>query len=169
MFPRVIFMLCMGMTWQNENEDCWSELQYTTSVATGFPHQVMWDLWRTKWNWGRFSLNTSVSPADFHSTDYSNPINHPIIQHHIVPLWTPLLNNKLTSSIHEMKLKTARKYESVNLTIGRISSGKCLLLVLCDTLLYIFLFFIFQYIRHVSKKRITPNGLVSGINLLHRP
>jgi hypothetical protein len=28
-------------------------------------------LWRTKWRWGRFSPSTSVSPANFHSTNCS--------------------------------------------------------------------------------------------------
>jgi hypothetical protein len=32
--------------------------------------QSMWSLWWTKWQWGRFSLSTSVSPAN-HSTDFS--------------------------------------------------------------------------------------------------
>jgi hypothetical protein len=32
---------------------------------------VMWDLWWTKWHWGRFSPSTSVSTANSHSTDYS--------------------------------------------------------------------------------------------------
>jgi hypothetical protein len=27
----------------------------------------MWDLWWTKWHWGRFSPSTSVSPANSHS------------------------------------------------------------------------------------------------------
>jgi hypothetical protein len=31
-------------------------------------NQVMWDLWSTKWHWGRFSPSTSVSPANSHST-----------------------------------------------------------------------------------------------------
>jgi hypothetical protein len=31
----------------------------------------MWDLWWTKWRWGRFSLTTSVSPANLHSTNFS--------------------------------------------------------------------------------------------------
>jgi hypothetical protein len=32
---------------------------------------VKWDLWWTKWRWGRFSLSTSVSPANLHSTNCS--------------------------------------------------------------------------------------------------
>jgi hypothetical protein len=32
---------------------------------------VMWDLWWTKWRWGRFSPSTSVSSANLHSTNCS--------------------------------------------------------------------------------------------------
>jgi hypothetical protein len=35
------------------------------------PGQVMWDLWWTKWQWGRFYPSTSVSPANLHSTNCS--------------------------------------------------------------------------------------------------
>jgi hypothetical protein len=38
------------------------------------PGQVMWDLCWTKWHWGRFSLSTSVSPANSQSTDCSTII-----------------------------------------------------------------------------------------------
>jgi hypothetical protein len=31
----------------------------------------MWDLWWTKWRWGRFSPSTLVSPANLHSTNIS--------------------------------------------------------------------------------------------------
>jgi hypothetical protein len=34
----------------------------------------MWDLWWTKWQWGRFSQNTSVSITNSHSTDCSKVI-----------------------------------------------------------------------------------------------
>jgi hypothetical protein len=38
----------------------------------------MWDLWWTKWYWGRFPPSTSVSPANSHSTDCSKlVIYHP--------------------------------------------------------------------------------------------
>jgi hypothetical protein len=33
------------------------------------PGEVMWDLWWTQWHCGRFFPSTSVSPANFHSTD----------------------------------------------------------------------------------------------------
>jgi hypothetical protein len=32
---------------------------------------VMWDLLWTMWRWGRFSPNTSASPANLHSTNFS--------------------------------------------------------------------------------------------------
>jgi hypothetical protein len=34
----------------------------------------MWDLWWTKWHWGRFSPRISVTPANSHSTGYSTLI-----------------------------------------------------------------------------------------------
>jgi hypothetical protein len=40
--------------------------------------QVTWDLWWTKWHWGRFPPSTSVSPANSHSIDCSTfIIYHP--------------------------------------------------------------------------------------------
>jgi hypothetical protein len=30
----------------------------------------MWDLWWTKWRWGKFSPSTSVSPVNLHSTNF---------------------------------------------------------------------------------------------------
>jgi hypothetical protein len=35
------------------------------------PGLVVWDLWWTKWRWGTFSPNTSVSPANLHSINCS--------------------------------------------------------------------------------------------------
>jgi hypothetical protein len=35
------------------------------------PGQVMWDLWWTKWHWGRFSPSISVSLTNSHSTNCS--------------------------------------------------------------------------------------------------
>jgi hypothetical protein len=40
----------------------------------------MCDLWWTKWRWSRFSPSTSVSPANYHSTNYSTIT---IIYHHL--------------------------------------------------------------------------------------
>jgi hypothetical protein len=34
----------------------------------------MWGLCWAKWHWGTFSPSTSVSPANFHSTEYSTII-----------------------------------------------------------------------------------------------
>jgi hypothetical protein len=39
------------------------------------PGLDMWDLWWTRWRWGRFSPSISVSPANFHSTNCSK--SHP--------------------------------------------------------------------------------------------
>jgi hypothetical protein len=35
------------------------------------PGLLKWDLWWTKWRWGRISPSTSVSPANLHSTKCS--------------------------------------------------------------------------------------------------
>jgi hypothetical protein len=46
------------------------------AISRWFPHRstqglipclVMWDLWWTKWHWGRFYPSTSVSLANSHS------------------------------------------------------------------------------------------------------
>jgi hypothetical protein len=34
----------------------------------------MWDLWWTKWRWGKFSPSISVSPANLHSTNFFSTI-----------------------------------------------------------------------------------------------
>jgi hypothetical protein len=43
----------------------------------------MWDLWWTKWHWGRFLPAISVSPAKLHSTNCSTIIwdwyNRPVV------------------------------------------------------------------------------------------
>jgi hypothetical protein len=36
--------------------------------------QVKQDLWWTKWHWGKFSLSTLVSLANFHSTNCSTSL-----------------------------------------------------------------------------------------------
>jgi hypothetical protein len=46
----------------------------TAAVRGSSPGLVMWDLWWTKWRWGRFSPSTSVSPASLHSTNFSTII-----------------------------------------------------------------------------------------------
>jgi hypothetical protein len=40
-------------------------------TATARVQLVKWDLWWTKWCWGRFSLSTSVFPAYLHSAKFS--------------------------------------------------------------------------------------------------
>jgi hypothetical protein len=36
----------------------------TAVVLSSSPDQVTWDLWWTTWHWDKFSLSTSVSPAN---------------------------------------------------------------------------------------------------------
>jgi hypothetical protein len=62
----------------------WRRLQalavpYLKRLVAGFPPrrpgfssvQVLWDLWWTKWHWGRFFFpSTSISPANHHSTKF---------------------------------------------------------------------------------------------------
>jgi hypothetical protein len=48
----------------------WSLASHRGGPASN-PGLVKWDLWWTKWRWGRFSPSTSVSPANLHSTKFS--------------------------------------------------------------------------------------------------
>jgi hypothetical protein len=50
--------------------------------------QVNWDLWLIKWHWGKISPSTQVSPANFHSTNCSTLINHPISRRNYVMVVT---------------------------------------------------------------------------------
>jgi hypothetical protein len=66
----------------------------------------MWGLWWTKWHWGRFSLSTSVSPANSHSTDCSTfIIYNPGLVH------KPICGRrtKWAVSPHSKKLKKKKK------------------------------------------------------------
>jgi hypothetical protein len=47
------------------------------SVLGSIPGHVMRDFRRTKWHWGRISVSTSVSSANFHSTEFTMLIHHP--------------------------------------------------------------------------------------------
>jgi hypothetical protein len=49
-------------------------LAYHRAGPGSSPGLVMWDLWWTRWRWGRFSPSTSVSPANLHSTSWSTII-----------------------------------------------------------------------------------------------
>jgi hypothetical protein len=46
----------------------------TAAARSSRPGLVMWDLWWTKWRWGRFSPSTSLSLANLHSTNCSTII-----------------------------------------------------------------------------------------------
>jgi hypothetical protein len=61
----------------------------------------MWDLWWTKWRWGRFSLSASVSPANLHSTNFSTItiIYHPGLVNRPVAAAIPKV------PLHELKTK----------------------------------------------------------------
>jgi hypothetical protein len=48
-----------------------------TAAARVRSRVVMWDLWWTKWHWGRFSQCTSISAVNSHSTKCPIPIYHP--------------------------------------------------------------------------------------------
>jgi hypothetical protein len=52
----------------------WSPASHRGGPSS-IPVQVMWDLWWTKWRWGRFSPSISVSPANSHSIDCSTLIS----------------------------------------------------------------------------------------------
>jgi hypothetical protein len=70
------------------------------------PGQVMWDLWWTKWHWGRFAPSTSVSPANPHCTVCSIIIiDHPgLVQLADVPSGlslTPPRGGKTPRSKHD--------------------------------------------------------------------
>jgi hypothetical protein len=42
-----------------------------TAAARVRARVCLWDLWWTKWRWGRFSPSILVSPANVHSTKFS--------------------------------------------------------------------------------------------------
>jgi hypothetical protein len=70
----------------------------------------MWDLWWTKWRWGRFSPSTSVSPANLYSTNFSTINiayhlgldNRPVIGRS-TPSPTPLIKKKTFGHILRME------------------------------------------------------------------
>jgi hypothetical protein len=52
-----------------DEDDFWSN--WWNENWQGKPKYWENDLWWTKWRWGRFSPNTSVSPANLHSSNCS--------------------------------------------------------------------------------------------------
>jgi hypothetical protein len=58
---------------------------------------VMWDLWCTKWRWGRFSPSTSVSPVNLHSTSCSTIILR--VLRFPLPIFIPPVAPQSSSSI----------------------------------------------------------------------
>jgi hypothetical protein len=65
--------------------------------------------WWTKWDWGRLSASTMVSPANSQSTNCSTFINHPIIEDQVSML-TALLS-KRTVYIAFIKHTPANTYK----------------------------------------------------------
>jgi hypothetical protein len=84
----ISFSVCMCTVWQwtrfivlfsslvtMDLRPCHSSGGYSPGSSPG---QVMWDLWWTKWHWGRFSPSSLVSSANSHSTHCSTfIIYHP--------------------------------------------------------------------------------------------
>lgn len=55
---------------------CGRAMPYHKRLVVGFPGQVLWDFWWTKWQCYRLSTSMSVSPANAHSTVCSTFTNH---------------------------------------------------------------------------------------------
>jgi hypothetical protein len=47
-------------------------------LSLQWPRQIMWDLWSTKWHWGRLPPIPSMSSANSHSMSRFTLINYPI-------------------------------------------------------------------------------------------
>jgi hypothetical protein len=77
-FPTVflccVLINCSPVPFGKDINKVYLELTNHLSDRSGpgsIPGLVKWDLWWTKWRWGRFSPSTSVSPANLHSTNCS--------------------------------------------------------------------------------------------------
>jgi hypothetical protein len=87
--------------------------QAVSGWRPGFaPGQVMWDLWWTKWHWGRFSTSTSVSSASHYSTKFfiliitQGRCNRPIGGRHAE--WTQL-HSTATTRIKKKRFAVKQK------------------------------------------------------------
>jgi hypothetical protein len=67
-FSTIIFTITRG--WHNRPGVA------AVPIASQTRIKKKWDLWWTKWHWGRFSSSTSVFPAYCDSTNYSILIYH---------------------------------------------------------------------------------------------
>jgi hypothetical protein len=56
------------------HKSIWTKLSTYRGGPGSNPGLVKWDLWWTKWRWGRFSPSTSVFPDNLHSTIFSTII-----------------------------------------------------------------------------------------------
>jgi hypothetical protein len=58
----VLLSRSVGLHAFNQHSE-WNTWAYGRSLHSYSPGHIMWDLWWTKWYWGRFSPSTSVSPS----------------------------------------------------------------------------------------------------------
>jgi hypothetical protein len=80
----------------------------------------MWDLWWTKWHWGKLSPSTSVSPANFHLINYSTILSSIIWGWYNRYKWTWAHHNhndrariSMWPCIYRLQLCTAQDLHSV--------------------------------------------------------
>jgi hypothetical protein len=75
----------------------------------------MWDLWWTKWHWGRFSPSTSVSPAKFSILIMTRGrYNRPIGGRRASGLHTPLFELKKSTVNFITEVVPMRKYHAMD-------------------------------------------------------
>jgi hypothetical protein len=96
-----------------------------------YPGLVMWDLWWTKWRWGRFSPSTSVSPANLHSINCSTITliiwglyNRPEVA--AVPSGLSTTSNKKVTVVRELSVEILRT--SIRITYIEIISSSTVIL-----------------------------------------
>jgi hypothetical protein len=88
----------------------------------------MWDLWWTKCHWGRFSLSTSVSPANSHSTDWST-FNHLSSGAGTIGQKVAAVSSGLSRTKRKIKKKVIRNrtiFRSVNIYVTGYIGPHCL-------------------------------------------
>jgi hypothetical protein len=96
--------------------------------------QVMWDLWRTKWHWGRFSQRTSVSAANLqqllhnyhHLSSEAGKIGHQWPQYQVdsVSPHPPLRIMKKKNKFKQTVLQLRRSDSETQVTFCGTRSGR---------------------------------------------
>jgi hypothetical protein len=79
---QIYFLYLQGRNMSRAITQAVSRRFPTAAAQVRAQGQVMWDLWSTKRDWGRFSLSTLVSAANSHFTDCSTLIIIIIIIYH---------------------------------------------------------------------------------------